>query len=104
MQAIMKEKNSDKRQKLLNEYMAYMQEGMMMNKNMGMGMKGGMDNRLHRMEQGMNMMHSDAANINAGMGWSMGLGGLIIGLITWSLVAGFSGWLIAVLYNKQLEE
>jgi hypothetical protein len=50
------------------------------------------------------MMHSDAANINAGMGWSMGLGGLIIGLIAWSLVAGFSGWLIAVLYNKQLEE
>lgn len=65
----MKEKDSEKRHELLNEHMTFMQEGMMMmNKNMGMGMKGGMhkegnsdmskgmDNRLHRMEQGMNMM------------------------------------------------
>jgi hypothetical protein len=59
MQTIMKEKDSEKRQELLNEHMAFMQEGMMMmNKNMSMDLnvKGSMDNRLHRMEQGINMM------------------------------------------------
>ncbi|MGK0249247.1 MAG: protein CpxP [Oleispira sp.] len=63
MQTIMNESDAEKRQALLNEHMTFMQEGMMMmNKNMGMGMgmgmgrNGAMDNRLHRMEQGMNMM------------------------------------------------
>jgi protein CpxP len=57
MQAIMNEKDSEKRQGLLNEHMTFMQEGMMMmNKNMGRSMNDGMENRLHRMEQGMNMM------------------------------------------------
>ncbi len=38
-----------------------------------------------------------------GMQWHMGFGGLLIGLVAWTLVAGFTGWLIATLYNKQLD-
>ena len=44
------------------------------------------------------MMHSDWSQ----MGWHLTFGGMLIGLIGWSIVAGISGWLIGVIYNKLL--
>jgi hypothetical protein len=45
-----------------------------------------------------NMMHTDWSQ----MGWHMSLGGMLLGLIGWSVVAGISGWLLATIYNKLL--
>lgn len=45
-----------------------------------------------------NMMHSDWSQ----MGWHLSLSGMLIGLVGWSVAAGVSGWLIAVIYNKLL--
>jgi membrane associated rhomboid family serine protease len=42
------------------------------------------------------MMHADLSS----MQWQMHLSGLLIGLVAWSLTAGFAGWLIALIYNK----
>ncbi|NIQ13456.1 MAG: hypothetical protein GTO02_03305 [Candidatus Dadabacteria bacterium] len=45
-----------------------------------------------------NMVHGDFTS----MQWSMGIQGIIIGLIAWAFVAGISGWLIALIYNQLL--
>ena len=45
-----------------------------------------------------NMVHGDFTS----MQWSMGFQGLFVGLIAWAFVAGISGWLIALIYNKLL--
>lgn len=34
------------------------------------------------------------------MQWSLGITGLLVGLIAWSFIAGLIGWTIATLYNK----
>jgi len=44
------------------------------------------------------MMHSDWSQ----MGWQLTLGGVVIGLIGWSVLAGVCGWLLASIYNKLL--
>lgn len=41
------------------------------------------------------MVHADLDM----MQWSMGLGGLVTGLVAWSLVSGATAWLIATIYN-----
>lgn len=47
------------------------------------------------MNMGGYMMHADFS----GMGWHMGLGGFVYGLILWSLTAGIFAWLMATIYN-----
>ncbi len=34
--------------------------------------------------------------------WHMQVGGLVVGLVAWSLSAGVTAWLIATVYNKLL--
>lgn len=45
-----------------------------------------------------NMMHTDWSQ----MGWQLTFSGMLIGLIGWSVAAGFCGWLLAAIYNKLL--
>ncbi|ACV26730.1 MULTISPECIES: DUF5676 family membrane protein [Kangiella] len=42
------------------------------------------------------MIHGDWSQ----MGWQLTLKGVVYGLVGWMLLAGFSGWLLAVCYNK----
>lgn len=44
------------------------------------------------------MVHSDMG----GLQWNMHIGGLVVGLVAWSLSAGVTAWLIATIYNKLL--
>jgi hypothetical protein len=53
---------------------------------------------MNMMQVSGNMVHGDFTS----MQWSMGIQGLFIGLIAWAFVAGISGWLIALIYNKLL--
>ena len=46
-----------------------------------------------------NMLHTDWQ----GMGWHMSVLGLVIGGILWAFLAGVLGWLIARIYNRQLQ-
>lgn len=48
------------------------------------------------MELSGSMMHMELTN----MQWSMSLKGLIVGVIAWALVGGFTGALIATFYNR----
>jgi len=50
------------------------------------------------MEMSGSMMHMDLSEIE----WDMGLHGLIVGMIAWAIVGGFSGGLIATIYNRLL--
>jgi hypothetical protein len=50
------------------------------------------------MQMSGDMVHGDLSS----MQWSMGVQGIFIGLIGWSILAGVTGWLIAVIYNKLL--
>ena len=34
------------------------------------------------------------------MGWHLTLVGALWGLVAWAVVAGFSGWLLATIYNR----
>ncbi len=36
------------------------------------------------------------------MGWHLTLVGALWGLVAWAVVAGFSGWLLATIYNRLL--
>ena len=54
------------------------------------------------MEMSGDMLHMDLSRMN--MNWDMGLHGLFTGLIAWVIGAGFSGWLIAAIYNKLLND
>lgn len=45
---------------------------------------------------GGHMIH---ANLEA-MRWTLTLGGLVTGLIAWSVLAAVTGWLIAAFYNR----
>lgn len=42
------------------------------------------------------MVHGDLST----MTWHMSVGGLLTGLIVWSVLAGFIAWLIATVYNR----
>lgn len=42
------------------------------------------------------MIHADMDQ----MSWSMNFGGFVVGLVIWSLLAGVTGWLIAIFYNR----
>ncbi|TKB50524.1 hypothetical protein FCL40_05075 [Ferrimonas sediminicola] len=44
------------------------------------------------------MTHGDWSQ----MGWHLSVGGVLIGLIAWSVVAGLLGWLLATIYNRLL--
>ncbi len=44
------------------------------------------------------MMHGDFSS----MQWDLGMSGLIVGLVSWAVVAGVMGWLMATIYNKLL--
>lgn len=51
----------------------------------------------------MNMMHISGNMVHGNftsMQWSMGTQSIFIGLIAWAFVAGITGWLIALIYNK----
>ena len=48
------------------------------------------------MEMSGHMVHGDLSQ----MGWSLSLTGVLIGLVTWSILAGITGWLIAYIYNR----
>lgn len=48
------------------------------------------------MEMTGQMMHADLST----MQWHIGIGGVVLGAIAWSLVAGVTGWLIATIYNR----
>ncbi len=48
------------------------------------------------MQMGGHMIHTD---LNM-MSWTMTFFGFVIGLIAWSLWAGVTGWLIAIIYNR----
>lgn len=50
------------------------------------------------MEMSGDMLHMDLSGMD--MKWDMGLHGLLTGLIAWVIGAGFSGWLVAAIYNK----
>ncbi|NIP23257.1 MAG: hypothetical protein GWN62_30380 [Aliifodinibius sp.] len=41
------------------------------------------------------MIHGDLSN----MRWNLGMHGFFMGLVSWAIVAGFTGWLIALIYN-----
>lgn len=53
---------------------------------------------MNMMQVAGDMIHSDLSS----MRWSMGFYGLITGLVGWAIVAGFTGWLIAFIYNQLL--
>jgi len=44
------------------------------------------------------MVHGDLS----AMHWHLALAGVLLGLVAWTLVAGFTGWLVAVVYNRLL--
>lgn len=41
------------------------------------------------------MFHADLSDLN----WTLTFTGVLTGLISWSVVAGISGWLLAFFYN-----
>jgi hypothetical protein len=49
------------------------------------------------MQMSGHMIHGDVSGF---MSWNMNMHGVLMGLIGWSISAGISGWLIAVIYNK----
>lgn len=42
------------------------------------------------------MVHTDLVEVS----WHLSFGGFLIGLLAWSLSAGFTAWLVASIYNK----
>ncbi len=44
------------------------------------------------------MIHGDLSAIN----WHLSLAGAVAGLVAWSLLAGVTGWLVALVYNRLL--
>ena len=50
-------------------------------------------------------MHVSNAMLHSSVSWQWDMHwlGLLIGLVTWSLAAGVSAWLIATIYNRLLE-
>ena len=53
---------------------------------------------MNMMQISGNMVHGDFASLQ----WSISAQGLVVGLIAWAFVAGISGWLTALIYNKLL--
>ena len=45
------------------------------------------------------MVHADMSHMN----WSMNLVGFLVGLVIWTLLAGITGWLVAIFYNRFAE-
>ena len=54
---------------------------------------------LNMMQISGHMTHGDFSN----MQWNLGMYGLFVGLVGWAFVAGFTGWLIAVIYNALID-
>jgi hypothetical protein len=52
------------------------------------------------MKMGMSghMVHGDPS----AMHWHLSLPGVLLGLVAWSLLAGITGWLVAIVYNRLL--
>ncbi len=50
------------------------------------------------MEMTGNMMHSDWSQ----MGWHLSPMGVLVGMLGWSVGAGFTGGLLATIYNRLL--
>lgn len=48
------------------------------------------------MEMSGHMVHMELAD----MGWHLTLGGVLMGLVAWSVSAGLIGWLLAWVYNR----
>jgi hypothetical protein len=44
------------------------------------------------------MVHGDLSTMH----WQLSLAGVLLGLVAWSLLAGITGWLAAVVYNRLL--
>ncbi len=44
------------------------------------------------------MIHGDLSAMN----WHLSLAGAVAGLVAWSLLAGVTGWLVALVYNRLL--
>lgn len=44
------------------------------------------------------MIHGDWSS----MGWHLSAGGVLIGLIVWSITAGICGWLLAAFYTRSV--
>ena len=44
------------------------------------------------------MIHGELSS----MQWNLGMYGLFAGLVSWAVVAGLTGWLMATIYNKLL--
>jgi len=42
------------------------------------------------------MVHADLSTIQ----WHIGLSGFLIGMIAWAVLAGITGWLAAIIYNR----
>ncbi len=53
---------------------------------------------MEMMQMSGNMIHGNFSN----MQWNLGMYGLFSGLVGWAIVTGFTGWLIAVIYNMML--
>ncbi|WP_237055671.1 DUF5676 family membrane protein [Microbulbifer sediminum] len=48
------------------------------------------------MEMSGHMVHMDIS----AMGWQLTLGGVLLGLVAWSISAGLIAWLLAGIYNR----
>ena len=46
------------------------------------------------------MIHANLSHMN----WTLSLTGFVIGLISWSIIAGLFGWILAYLYNLLVKE
>ena len=42
------------------------------------------------------MVHADLS----GLQWHMEFSGFLVGLLAWTLLAGFTAWVVGLLYNK----
>ena len=51
-----------------------------------------------RMSMSGDMVHMQLQD----MEWHLTLAGALWGLVAWAVVAGFSGWLLATIYNRLL--
>lgn len=46
------------------------------------------------------MVHADLSNMN----WTLTLSGVLIGLVSWSISAGATGWILAYIYNVLIKD
>jgi hypothetical protein len=46
------------------------------------------------------MVHADLSGFN----WTLTLSGFLVGLISWSISAGVTGWILAYIYNVLIKD